>query len=136
MMDQLPPGHWSHGGRRGLNLLHQRRDGPLEPAELAVEPFDHFCGPLGDRESATNDPRDLDLAGRGPALHFQLVTLPLSLSAANMTAPNTVLKGSWFSLASFSMSGWTLVRISGFTRPAMMFLYRFFILLFCVSVFC
>ena len=74
-LSRLSPEDWSRGGRRGLNLLHERRDGPLEPAELAVEPFDHFCGPLGDRESATNDPRDLDLAGRGPALHFQLVTL-------------------------------------------------------------
>jgi hypothetical protein len=71
----LPPEEWSRGGRRGLNLLHERRDGSLEPAELAVKLFDHFRGPLADWEGAANYPRDLDLAGRGPALHFQLVSL-------------------------------------------------------------
>src|ERR1039458_4735209 len=74
-LSRLSPEDWSRGGRRGLNLLHERRDGSLEPAELAVKLFDHFRGPLGDREGAANYPRDLDLAGRGPALHFQLVSL-------------------------------------------------------------
>jgi hypothetical protein len=38
-LTRLSPEDWSRGGRRGLNLLHERRDGSLEPAELAVKLF-------------------------------------------------------------------------------------------------
>jgi len=55
-LSRLSPEDWSRGGRRGLNLLHERRDGSLEPAELAVKLFDHLRGPLGDREGAANYP--------------------------------------------------------------------------------